>query len=127
MGAPSPIEAIQTLGRYTLLEKIGEGYLGSVYRGFDQNLGRAVAVRVLCDGIKWDAEIEEIYNRQCQSVAGLQHGLLLTRAPTPHKAKMPSVRARHHLKDGVRLAMTPSAQHDAFVGPFHDLFLVPAQ
>lgn len=73
MAAQSPIEAIQTLGRYTLLEKIGEGYLGSVYRGFDQNLGQAVAVRVLCDGIKWDAKIEEIYNSQCQSVAGLKH------------------------------------------------------
>ncbi|MBN1567369.1 MAG: protein kinase [Acidobacteria bacterium] len=73
MGAQSPIEAVQTLGRYTLLEKIGEGYLGSVYRGFDQNLGQAVAVRVLCEGIKWDAGIEEIYTKQCQSVSRLKH------------------------------------------------------
>jgi serine/threonine protein kinase/tetratricopeptide (TPR) repeat protein len=73
MGTSSPLETIHTLGKYTLLEKIGEGYLGSVYRGFDQNLGQAVAVRILGDGIKWDAGIEEIYGCQCRSLAGLRH------------------------------------------------------
>ena len=64
MGAPSPIEAVLTLGKYTLLEKLGEGYLGPVYRGFDQDLDRAVAVRILCDGIRWDPKIEELFNQQ---------------------------------------------------------------
>jgi serine/threonine protein kinase len=73
MGAASPIEAVQTLGKYTLLEKLGEGYLGSVYRGIDQDLDRAVAVRVLCGGIKWDARIDEIFSRQCHLVSGLSH------------------------------------------------------
>ena len=73
MGIPSPIEAVLTLGKYSLLEKIGEGYLGSVYRGFDQGLDRAVAVRVLCDGIKWDPKIEELFNQQCRAVAALNH------------------------------------------------------
>ncbi len=73
MQTSSPIETIQTLGKYTLLEKIGEGYLGSVFRGFDQDLDQAVAVRVLCSGIKWDADIERIYTSQCQAIAGLRH------------------------------------------------------
>jgi serine/threonine protein kinase len=73
MGAFSPIETIQALGKYDLLEKIGEGYLGSVFRGIDQDMGEAVAVRVLCDGIKWDAQIEDLYNSQCRAVAGLRH------------------------------------------------------
>jgi hypothetical protein len=29
------------------------------------------------------------------------------------------VRARHHLEDGVGLAMTLAAQHDAFIDPLH--------
>lgn len=73
MGVPSPIEAVLTLGKYSLLEKLGEGYLGSVYRGFDQGLDRAVAVRVLCDGIKWDPQVEELFNQQCRAVAALNH------------------------------------------------------
>jgi serine/threonine protein kinase len=73
MGAFSPIETIQALGKYDLLEKIGEGYLGSVFRGIDHDLGQAVAVRVLCDGIKWDAQIENTYSSQCRAVVGLRH------------------------------------------------------
>lgn len=73
MGIASPRETVFNLGKYTLLEKIGEGYLGSVYRGFDQDLDRAVAVRVLCDGIRWDSRIEELFYRQCRAVAGLKH------------------------------------------------------
>jgi serine/threonine protein kinase len=73
MGAASPITTAQIFGKYTLLEKLGEGYLGPVYRGFDENLGRAVVVRVLCNGIKWDAKVEELFHSQCQSIAALQH------------------------------------------------------
>jgi serine/threonine protein kinase len=73
MGAVSPTTTAQILGKYTLLEKLGEGYLGPVYRGFDDTLGRAVVVRVLCNGIKWDAKVEELFNSQCRSIAALQH------------------------------------------------------
>jgi hypothetical protein len=73
MGTPSRTEPTRTLGKYSLFEKLGEGSLGPVYRGFDQELGRAVAIRILSDGIKWDAEIEELFFRECRSVAGLQH------------------------------------------------------
>ena len=73
MGASSPIEAMLNFGKYTLLEKIGEGYLGSVYRGFDQGLNRAVAVRILCDGMKWDSKIEEALDQQCRALEALNH------------------------------------------------------
>jgi serine/threonine protein kinase len=73
MGASSPIGTIQTIGNYTLIEKIGEGYLGCIYRGFDRQRDQPVAIRILCDGIKWDENIREAYNSQCEAVAGLQH------------------------------------------------------
>ena len=78
MGIPCPTEttpagAIGTLGKYELIEKLGEGYLGSVFRGIDHDLGRAVAVRVLCEGIKWDARVEERFQQQCRAIIGLQH------------------------------------------------------
>jgi hypothetical protein len=34
------------------------------------------------------------------------------------------VLARHHLENGIGLAMAPRAQHDAVIGPFHALVLV---
>jgi serine/threonine protein kinase len=73
MGATSPIETARILGKYELIEKLGEGNLGPVYRGIDQEIGQAVVIRVLCDGIKWDAKIEDLFHRECQAVTGLKH------------------------------------------------------
>jgi serine/threonine protein kinase/tetratricopeptide (TPR) repeat protein len=75
MGDTSPKgnETLQTLGKYTLIEKLGDDYLGPVYRGFDQGLGRPVVIRILCEGIKWDAAIEELFFSQCRSIAALEH------------------------------------------------------
>jgi serine/threonine protein kinase len=73
MGLSPLIEASQNFGKYALIEKIGEGHLGPVYRGFDQDLGTPVVVRVLCDGIKWDSKLEEVFARETQSIAALRH------------------------------------------------------
>jgi serine/threonine protein kinase len=73
MGALSLTETIQALGKYVLIEKLGEGYLGTVFRGLDQELGQAVAVRILCDGIKWDENVEDLFHRQCKAIAALKH------------------------------------------------------
>ena len=53
-------------------------------------------------------------------VARLQHRPQARAGSSPHQAEMAAMRARHHLHNGVRLAMTARAQHDAFVGPVHD-------
>jgi serine/threonine protein kinase len=73
MGLSPLIEASQNFGKYALIEKIGEGHLGPVYRGFDQDLGTPVVVRVLCDGIKWDSILEEIFAQETRSIAALRH------------------------------------------------------
>ncbi len=66
-------EPVRNLGKYSLAEKLGEGSLGPVYRGFDPELGRPVVVRILRDGGKWDAKAEELFFRECRPIADLQH------------------------------------------------------
>ncbi len=73
MGATCLAEAAGNLGKYTLYEKVGEGYLGPVYRAFDPDLGHAVAIRVVSDAVRWDTEVEARLHQECQSAAGLQH------------------------------------------------------
>ena len=73
MGATCRAAPAGNLGKYTLYEKIGEGYLGPVYRAFDPDLGQAVAIRIVGDGISWDAEVEARLHQECQAAAGLRH------------------------------------------------------
>ncbi len=64
------------LGKYTLLEILGEGPLGPVYRAFDRDLERPVAVRFLDDGIRWDTDVLARFLRDCQAAAELKHPCL---------------------------------------------------
>ena len=60
-----------------------------------------------------------------QGVAGLQHRAQPRAAAAANQAEMAAVIARHHLDDGVGLAVAPRAQHDAVIGPFHGASLSP--
>ena len=44
----------QKLGHYQIVEAIGAGGMGEVYRAHDTRLGRDVAVKVLPDGVASD-------------------------------------------------------------------------
>src|SRR5512135_385832 len=73
MAATDPVRAIGNLGKYALLQKLGEGHLGSVYRAFGPGCDKPVAVRIMCDGIRWDAALEVRFYHECRTVAELQH------------------------------------------------------
>ncbi len=75
MSGSSPMEneALRLLGKYALIEKLQDGCLGPIYRGFDQELGRPVVLRILGGGIKWDADIEKRFFTEYRSVADLEH------------------------------------------------------
>jgi serine/threonine protein kinase len=63
----------RTLGRYRLLEKIGAGGMGVVYRAEDQYLKRAVAVKALPSALAKNAEAMARFEREARSIAALSH------------------------------------------------------
>jgi serine/threonine-protein kinase len=58
-------------GRYRLLEPLGSGGMSVVWRGYDEVLGRRVAVKVLAAEFAGDAEFRSRIRREAQAVARL--------------------------------------------------------
>ncbi|MFQ5734922.1 MAG: serine/threonine-protein kinase, partial [Planctomycetaceae bacterium] len=61
------------LGRYKLLEKLGEGGMGSVFKAEQVPLGRIVALKVMSEKLVSSAGSVARFRREIQSAAALQH------------------------------------------------------
>ena len=61
------------LGRYELVEDIGEGGMATVYRARDRELRREVAIKVLFPHLARRPEIVQRFHREARSAAGLEH------------------------------------------------------
>jgi eukaryotic-like serine/threonine-protein kinase len=60
-------------GRYRLTGKIGEGGMGAVYKGFDQVIGRQVAIKMMGEGTTSKQEVVARFQREAQVVGQLRH------------------------------------------------------
>ena len=63
----------RTLSRYRLLERVGAGSMGVVYRAHDERLGRDVAIKVLPAAFADDPERLARFTREAQTLASLNH------------------------------------------------------
>lgn len=63
----------QTLGPYRLVERLGAGGMGEVYRAVDTRLGRDVAVKFLPERWAGDRDRRARFEREARTVAALKH------------------------------------------------------
>ena len=63
----------QTLGHYRIIEKIGAGGMGVVYRARDERLERDVAIKVLPAGALADEEMRKRFRREAMALSKLNH------------------------------------------------------
>ena len=61
------------LGPYRILEKVGAGGMGEVYKARDTRLDRTVAIKVLPAELSADPERRARFEREAKTVAGLSH------------------------------------------------------
>ena len=63
----------QTLAHYRLVDKLGEGGMGIVWRAEDTKLGRQVAIKVLPASVSADADRLARFDREARVLAALDH------------------------------------------------------
>jgi dienelactone hydrolase len=66
------------LGRFEVLELLGAGGMGEVYRARDSRLGRQVALKVLSDRVQLDAHRLARFEREARTLASLSHPNIAT-------------------------------------------------
>src|SRR5215210_2858950 len=71
VNAPSLIGA--TLGAYDIQALLGTGGMATVYQGFDQNLHRSVAVKVLSAALAADSSYVDRFRQEARLIASLRH------------------------------------------------------
>ena len=63
----------RTLGHYRILEKVGAGGMGEVYRAEDLHLRRDVAIKVLPAGVLADDQARKRFRKEAEALSRLNH------------------------------------------------------
>lgn len=69
---------LEQIGKYKILEKIGQGAMGEVYKAHDPILNRFVAVKMISAELSGDDTLRRRFEREAQSAARLNHPNIIT-------------------------------------------------
>jgi serine/threonine protein kinase len=67
-----------SFGRYQILDRLGEGAMGVVYRAKDTALGRVVALKMLSAELGSEEELHTRFQREAEAIGRLNHPNIVT-------------------------------------------------
>ena len=78
MSMPGDVLLGQTVSRYRILEKLGGGGMGVIYRAHDSHLDRDIALKVLPPGLLTDEAARKRFRNEALALAKLSHPNIAT-------------------------------------------------
>jgi len=69
---------IKRIGKYEVIDLLGRGGMGLVYRAFDRQLNREVAIKTLTEGFSGDEEMLKRFYQEAAKTGALKHQNIVT-------------------------------------------------
>jgi hypothetical protein len=66
------------IGKYEIVDELGRGAMGLVYKAFDPGIGRTVALKVMSDQLARDTDFRSRFLREARGAGILQHPNIVT-------------------------------------------------